>query len=85
MKEANFNISLICFDDNDNFDHSHVNVVTFVPRKLSKKPQFFHKNADEKLCNLNSIYKLLNEMKIDKVVMSIFRYLLQTVLKMLLQ
>ena len=33
---------------NDSFDdifyHPHVNVVIFVPRKQSKKPQFFHKN-----------------------------------------
>ena len=41
LKEANTHINLICFDDN--FDHPHVNVVTFVPRKQSKKPQFFHK------------------------------------------
>ena len=31
-------INLICFDRN--FDHPHINVVTFVPRKQSKKPQF---------------------------------------------
>ena len=30
---------LFCFDRN--FDHPHVNVVMFVPRKQSKKPQFF--------------------------------------------
>ena len=41
LKEANIHINLICFDDN--FDHPHVNVVTFVPRKQSKKPQFFIK------------------------------------------
>ena len=42
LKEANIHINLICFDDN--FDHPHVNVVAFVPRIQSKKPQFFHKN-----------------------------------------
>ena len=41
LKEANIHINLICFDDN--FDHPHVNVVTFVPTKQSKKPQFFIK------------------------------------------
>ena len=35
-------MNLICFDRN--FDHPHINVVTFVPRGQSKKPQFFHKN-----------------------------------------
>ena len=34
-------IILICFYRN--LDHPHINVVTFVPRKQSKKPQFFHK------------------------------------------
>ena len=41
LKEANIHINLICFDDN--FDHPHFNVVTFVPRKQSKKSNFFIK------------------------------------------
>ena len=32
----------MCFDDN--FDHSHVNAVTFALKELSKNPQVFHKN-----------------------------------------
>ena len=36
LKEANIHINLIYFDDN--FDRPHVNVVTFVSRKQSKKP-----------------------------------------------
>ena len=32
-------IYLICFDHN--FDHLHINVVAFVPRKESKKSRFF--------------------------------------------
>ena len=36
--KQNIHIHLICFDRN--FDHPHINAVTFVPRKQSKKPQF---------------------------------------------
>ena len=39
LQEANFHIRLICFDHN--FGHPHIDVVTFVPRGQSKKPQFF--------------------------------------------
>ena len=39
LKEANIHINLICF--NGNLDHPHIHVVTFVPRKQSKKQQFF--------------------------------------------
>ena len=46
LNEANIHINLICFDRN--FDHPNVNVVTFVPRKQSIKPDFladfFNKN-----------------------------------------
>ena len=42
LKEANIHIDLICFDDN--FDHPDVNVVTFVPRKQSKKATIFSQN-----------------------------------------
>ena len=42
LEKANIDINLICFDHN--FGHPHINVVTFVPKKRSKKPQFFHKN-----------------------------------------
>ena len=59
LKEANIHINLICFDDN--FDHPHVNVVTSVPRKQSKQPQFFHKTFEmylllglSSLCSQNS-------------------------------
>ena len=43
LKEANIHINLICFDRN--FDHPHINVVIFVPRKQSKSHHFFHKNT----------------------------------------
>ena len=39
LQETNIHINLICFDHN--FDHPHINVVTFIPRKQAKKPQFF--------------------------------------------
>ena len=39
MKEGNIHISLICFVRN--FNHQYINIVTFVPRKQSKKPQLF--------------------------------------------
>ena len=42
LKELNIHINLICFAHN--FDHLHINVVTFDPRKQFKKLQFFHKN-----------------------------------------
>ena len=42
MKEANIHINFICF--NGNFDHPRITVVTFVPRKQSKKPRFFPQN-----------------------------------------
>ena len=34
LKEASIHINLLCFDHN--FDHPHINVVTFVPSKQSK-------------------------------------------------
>ena len=44
LEEANIHISLTCFDRN--FDHPHINVVTFVPSKpCKKKPQLLHKNT----------------------------------------
>ena len=39
LKEANIHFNLNCFDGN--FDHPHINVVTFVPRKQFKKSQMF--------------------------------------------
>ena len=41
MKEASLHINFICF--NRNFDHPIITVVTFVPRKQSKKLRFFLK------------------------------------------
>ena len=41
LKEANIHINLICFDDN--FDHPHVNVVTFAPENSPKSPNFSQK------------------------------------------
>ena len=38
LKEAKIRVNLICFDDS--FDHPHVNLVTFVPRKQSKSHHF---------------------------------------------
>ena len=43
LKETSIHINFICF--NRNFDHLHINVVTFVPRKLSNKPIFSTKNV----------------------------------------
>ena len=62
LKEANIHINLICFDRN--FDHAHISVVTFVPRKLSKQPQFLpekHSYLSEKF--LISLYLLKNWLK----------------------
>ena len=42
LKEANIYINFICF--NRNVDHPLITVVTFIPRKQSIKPRFFHKN-----------------------------------------
>ena len=39
LKEASFLIHLIYFDHS--FDHPHINVVTFVPIRQSKKPHSF--------------------------------------------
>ena len=39
LKETDTHVNLICFDRN--FDHPHINVVAFVPRNQSNKPQFF--------------------------------------------
>ena len=42
LKEANFLVHLIYFDHN--FDHPHINVVTFVHIRQSEKLQFFYKS-----------------------------------------
>ena len=42
LKEVNIHIHFICLDRN--FDHPQINVVSFVPRKQPKKPQFFPQN-----------------------------------------
>ena len=42
LKEANIQINFICF--NLNFDHPHITVVPFVPRRQSKKPRFSPQN-----------------------------------------
>ena len=44
LEKANIHINLICFDRN--FDHLHINVVTFVPTKQSRKPFFVKKVFD---------------------------------------
>ena len=57
LKEANIHINLICFDRS--FDHRHINVVTFVPTKQFKKPQFYHKTfIVVKLFNINLLLGL---------------------------
>ena len=52
LREENIHINLICF--HCNFDHPHIDAVTFVPRKQSKKPQFFRKKivCVEKVFNM---------------------------------
>ena len=53
LKEANIHINLICL--NRNFNNPHINVVTFVPIKQSKKPHFFHKNIGARLKSLRYV------------------------------
>ena len=65
LKEVNIHFNLICFDRN--FDQPHINVVTFVPRKQSKKPQFFHKNVAYFLSRrefLKNCYSIVAPLKI---------------------
>ena len=62
LKEANIRDSLICFDHI--FDYHHINVVTFVPRKQSKRPQFSTKTVVEKafdMCLLLGLSSLFSQ------------------------
>ena len=56
LNKTDIHINLIYFDDN--FDRPHVNVVTFVSRKQSKKPYFFPQKLSFLLKKVFEMYLL---------------------------